>query len=156
VTQSVVLHVAEQKEVVTLIGDLTSGQNMPPDTFDCVILTQTLNAIFDVAAALRTVHHVLKPGGVALITVPGISKISRYDMDRWGYYWSFTTASMRRLLTAYFPSEGVEIEAHGNVLAATAFLHGLASEELRRKELDSLDPDYEVIITARAQKAQRG
>jgi SAM-dependent methyltransferase len=156
VATSVVLHVAEQKEVVTLIGDLTTGQNMPQDTFDCVILTQTLNAIFDVAAALRTVHHILKPGGVALITVPGISKISRYDMDRWGYYWSFTTASLRRLLTANFPAECVEIAATGNVLAASAFLYGLASEELQRHELDTCDPDFEVLITARVQKPVRG
>jgi SAM-dependent methyltransferase len=152
VTQSVVLHVAEQKDVVTLIGDLTTGENMPGDTFDCVILTQTLNAIFDVAAALLTVHRILKPGGVALITVPGISKISRYDMDRWGYYWSFTTASMMRLMTAVFPPDCVHITAHGNVLAAVAFLHGLASQELRRQELDSVDPDYELLITVRATK----
>ncbi|MBE2199757.1 MAG: methyltransferase domain-containing protein [Anaerolinea sp.] len=156
VTQSVVLHVAEQKEVVTLIGDLATGENMPADTFDCVILTQTLNAIFDVAAALRTVHRILKPGGVALITVPGISKICRYDMERWGYYWSFTTASMARLATAVFPPDCVYIAAHGNVLAAVAFLHGLASQELRREELDSVDPDYELLITVRAIKPVSG
>lgn len=154
VTQSVVLHVAEQKDVVTLIGDLTTGENMPADTFDCVILTQTLNAIFDVAAALQTVHRILKPGGVALITVPGISKISRYDMDRWGYYWSFTTASMMRLMTAVFPPEGVQISAYGNVLTAIAFLHGLSSQELRRRELDTTDPDYELLITVRAAKPE--
>lgn len=154
VTQSVVLHVAEQKDVVTLIGDLTTGENMPADAFDCVILTQTLNAIFDVAAATQTVHRILKPGGVALITVPGISKISRYDMDRWGYYWSFTTASMMRLMTAVFPPDCVQIAAHGNVLAAIAFLHGLSSQELRRRELDTIDPDYELLITVRAAKPE--
>ena len=154
VTESVVLHVAEQKEVVTLIGDLTTGENMPVDAFDCIILTQTLNAIFDVAAALQTVYRILKPGGVALMTVPGISKISRYDMERWGYYWSFTTASISRLVMAVFPPESVQIEAHGNVLAAIAFLHGLASQELRRQELDTRDADYEVLITVRAVKPE--
>lgn len=156
VTQSVVLHVAEQKEVITLIGDLTTGENMPADTFDCVILTQTLNVIFDVPATLRTVYDILKPGGVVLITVPGISKISRYDMDRWGYYWSFTTASMERLLTAVFSPDCVQIKAYGNVLAATAFLYGLASQELHRQELDSVDPDYELLITVRATKPEIG
>jgi hypothetical protein len=33
----------------------------------------------------------LKPGGVLLATVSGISQISRYDMYRWGDYWRFTT-----------------------------------------------------------------
>jgi len=41
---------------------------------------------------------------------------------------------------------------YGNVLAATAFLHGLAAEELTREELDHRDPDYELLIGVRAQK----
>jgi hypothetical protein len=39
------------------------------------------------------------------------------------------------------------------VLAATCFLHGLAARELSRSELDFVDPDFEVIVSARAQKA---
>jgi hypothetical protein len=73
-------------------------------------------------------------------------------MDRWGYYWSFTTASTRRLFTAAFPIECVEVSAHGNVLTSVAFLHGLATQELRRHELDYVDPDYEMLITVRAIK----
>jgi hypothetical protein len=38
------------------------------------------------------------------------------------------------------------------VLAANAFLYGMASQELRQQELDYCDPDYEVIITVRARK----
>jgi hypothetical protein len=38
------------------------------------------------------------------------------------------------------------------VLVAIAFLHGLAEQELRPRELDHRDPDYEVLITVRAQK----
>jgi SAM-dependent methyltransferase len=152
VSQSQVLHVTENRPGVTILGDLTNGDHIPDDTFDCIILTQTLQAIFDVPAALRTVYRILKPGGVVLVTVPGISKISRYDMDRWGYYWSFTTQSARRLFEAVFPPANVHIEAYGNVLAAIAFLHGLATEELHQKELDYLDPDYELLITVRAVK----
>lgn len=152
ISESVVLHVAEQKERVTLIGSLTDRQSIPEGGFDCLIVTQTLQAIFDIQAAIETIYHSLKPGGVALITIPGISKISRYDMDRWGYYWSFTTRSVEALFTAVFPSENLQIKAHGNVLVATAFLHGLATQELRQKELDYFDPDYEVVITVRAMK----
>ncbi len=154
VVKSDVLHVAEHKPAVTIIGDLTQADHIPANLFDCVILTQTLNAIYDVPAALRTVHRILKPGGVLLITVPGISKISRYDMERWGYYWSFTTCSIRRLLEALFPTNTIMVAASGNVLAATAFLHGLAWKELRKKELDHIDPDYELVITARAVKPE--
>ena len=154
VTKSDVLHVAENRPQVTILGDLTRADHIPSDTFDCVILTQTLQVIFDVPAALKTLYRVLKPGGVALVTVAGISKISRYDMDRWGYYWSFTSRSVQRLFGEVFPPSQVTVEAHGNVLAAIAFLHGLAAEELRRAERDFFDPDYETLITVRAVKPQ--
>jgi SAM-dependent methyltransferase len=155
VTHSEVLHVAESNPEVTIIGDLTSAEHIASERFNCIILTQTLNAIFDVPSALRTCSRILKPGGVLLVTIPGISKISRYDMDRWGYFWSFTSASARRLVTeAGFPASQVEVTAHGNVLAAVAFLQGLALEELKRHELDERDPDYELLITVRAVKAE--
>lgn len=156
VTERVVLHVAEQRERVTLIGSLTDPDSIPAATFDCLIVTQTLPVIYDVQTAVRTIHHALKPGGVALVTVPGISQISRYDMDRWGHYWSFTTRSVAELFTAVFPSACVQITAHGNVLAAIAFLQGIASQELRRRELDAVDPNYQLLITIRAQKPEDG
>ena len=151
-----VLHVAERNPGVTMIGNLETGEGLVAEAFDCVILTQTLNVLFDVAAALRSAERILRPGGVLLVTVPGISKISRYDMDRWGHHWSFTTASMRRLLSGAFPSSSIDIEAHGNVLAAIAFLHGLSSDELSAEELGHADRDFEVLIGARVRKSGTG
>jgi SAM-dependent methyltransferase len=154
VTTSDILHPEQGNPAATLVADLTRGDDLPGDAFDCIIFTQTLHLIYDVRAALATLHRILKPGGVLLATVSGISKISREDMDRWGHNWSFTTKSARLLFEEFFPSENVQVEAHGNVLTAIAFLHGLASEELRRKELDHRDPDYQVLITVRAVKPE--
>jgi len=92
---------------------------------------------------------------IVLATVPGISQISRYDMDRWGDYWRFTSLSVRRLFGEVFGDDRVAVAAHGNVLAATAFLHGLADHELTAEELAARDCDYELIITVRAVKAGR-
>jgi hypothetical protein len=41
----------------------------------------------------------------------------------------------------------------GNVLAATAFLHGLAALELSADELEFVDPLYQVLISIKASKA---
>lgn len=153
VQRSDVLHVAENRPPVTIVADLTDGAGIPTDAYDCVILTQTLLAIYDAPAAIRTVHRILKPGGVVLATVPGITQISRYDMERWGHYWSFTTRSLRRLFESVFPAEGVEVASHGNVAASVAFLHGLSSGELSSKVLGHNDPDYQLLITVRAVKA---
>jgi SAM-dependent methyltransferase len=154
VSQSDVLHVANSGPPVTIVGDLSDGAGIPSDAFDCIILTQTLQVVYDVHAVVRTVHRILKPGGVALVTVPAITKISRYDMDRWGQYWSFTTKSARRLFEEAFPVEGVCVEAAGNVLAATAFLQGIAAEELTREELDYRDPDFETLVGIRAMRSK--
>ena len=152
VTKSDVLHIEPGTPKATIVGDLTAADHIPADAFDCILLTQTLQFIYDVPSALKTVLRILKPGGVALVTIPGISPLSRYDMERWGQYWNFTTQSARRLFEEVFPSNCVEIQAYGNVLVAAAFLFGMAEQELKREELHHHDPDYEVILTIRAMK----
>jgi SAM-dependent methyltransferase len=126
---------------------------LPENAFDCFICTSTFNFIFDVQKAVEGAHHLLKPGGVLLATVAGISQISRYDMDRWGDYWRFTSASVKRLFEPVFKG-GLAIESFGNVLAATAFLQGVAVEDLPEKTLlDQQDPDYQMLITILAKKS---
>jgi SAM-dependent methyltransferase len=147
-----ILHPEQGNPKATIVADLTKAPHLPSDTFDFIILTQTLHLIYDVRAALATLHRILKPGGILLTTVSGISKISRDDMDRWGHHWGFTSRSAERLFLEFFPAENVKVESHGNVLAAIAFLHGLASQELRQHELEYEDPDYQVLITIRAVK----
>jgi SAM-dependent methyltransferase len=152
VSQSDVIHADPGNPRATLVADLTDAAEIASDTFDCFICTQTLTYIYDVQRAVATIHRILKPGGVLLATVPGISQISPYDRDRWGEYWRFTTQSLRRLLTESFAPEDVTVVAHGNVLASTAFLQGLAVEDLRHDELDHHDQRYEMLITGRAVK----
>src|SRR5918994_4309822 len=122
-----IVHPEEGNPKATIVADLTRANNLPSDTFDFIILTQTLHLIYDVRAAVGTLYRVLKPGGILLTTVSGISKISRDDMDRWGHHWAFTTRSAERLFHEFFPKGNITVEAHGNVLAAVASLHGLAS-----------------------------
>ncbi|HVF24899.1 MAG TPA: methyltransferase domain-containing protein [Anaerolineales bacterium] len=152
VTHSHVLHVTADNPQATIVGNLETGQGVSDNTYDCMILTQTLLFIYDVHAAIANCYRALKPGGVLLATFPGISQVVRYDMDRWGDYWRFTDASTRKLFGNVFGSDNVMVETHGNVLTACAFLYGLATSELKPKELDFHDPDYQVIITVRAVK----
>lgn len=150
VTRSDVLHPTAGNPRATIVGDFATGAALASETFDCVICTQTLQYIYDVSSAIATLHRILKPGGVLLLSVPTISQISRHDMDRWGEYWRFTTLAVRRLLEEQFDPPGIEVNGHGNVLAAVAFLHGLAVEDLRTPELDAVDGDYELVVCARA------
>jgi glycosyltransferase involved in cell wall biosynthesis len=138
----------------TIYGDLANAPHIPSDNFDTIILTQTLLFIYDLPAAIATLYRLLKPGGVLLVTVPGITPIIREDMERWGQYWSFTKQSAQKLLGDVFAVENINLETYGNVLSTTGFLYGLAVNELTISELDYHDPDYELIIGIRAVKPQ--
>lgn len=152
VTKSDILHATADNPGATIIADLTKADNIPSNTFDCIICTQTLQCIYDVKAALRHLYRILKPGGTLLVTSSGISQISRYDMDRWGDYWRFTTASFQRLFEEYWPKESIAVESCGNVLVATAYLQGLVTGDLSEEELNAHDDDYQMILTAKAVK----
>ena len=150
VTMRDILHVHEGNPKATIIGDLASGHNIPSDAFDCAIITQTLHLLREPVAALATLYRILKPGGVLLATAPGISPIS---VDEWSatWYWSFTIHSVRRMCESVFGSD-VEVEAYGNVFAATCFLHGIAQEDINTDELDQRDVRYDTLIGIRARK----
>jgi hypothetical protein len=84
--------------------------------------------------------------------VPGISQISRQDSERYGEFWRFTMESITRLFAPVFGG-GVEVASLGNVLSATAFLQGLAQEDLPDLSLlDVHDPEYPLIVTLVARK----
>ncbi|MCW9682206.1 class I SAM-dependent methyltransferase [Dolichospermum planctonicum UHCC 0167] len=156
VSQSDVLHVIEDNPKATIIGDLTDAPQIPSDTFDCFVLTQTLQYLYDVRSAVKTIYRILKPGGVLLATFPNISPIHDPQDDKsWGsscLYWGFTTLSAQQLILESFPKENIQVETYGNVLTATAFLQGLSRQELNSKELNYCDPSYQVLITIRAVK----
>ena len=136
----------------TIVGDLTSAPQIPTDAFDCAIVTQTLQFVYDVRAALATLHRVLAPGGVLLATMPGITKISPPEDEEYGEWWHFTTRSAQRLAEEAFGAGNVEVRSFGNVLSAAGFLYGLAASDLRPEELAAHDRLYEVIVGVRAVK----
>jgi len=152
VTHSDVLHAAEGNPSATIVADLADAPQIADASFDCVICTQTLLLIYDVPKAVATIHRILEPGGTALITVPGVSRICREEADEWGDYWRFTSDSATRLFADEFGAQNTTTTAYGNVLTATAMLHGLAAEDLKPKQLDDRDRDFEVLIGVRARR----
>ncbi|HEV8299211.1 MAG TPA: methyltransferase domain-containing protein [Acidimicrobiales bacterium] len=152
VTRSDVLHVDGNEPGATIVGDLADLPQIEDRSFDAIILTQTLHLIYDMAAAMRTVHRILRPGGVCLLTVPGITRI---DRGRWGnsWFWSLTPASAERLAAEAFGQSQVEVSSYGNVLSACAFLQGCAAEDVGVRRLTYHDPCFPVIVAVRATRA---
>lgn len=152
VVKSEVLHFTPGNPLATIIGDLCKKETLPEAVADCFVCTQTLNFIYDFRAAIEGAYYMLKENGVALFTVAGISQISRYDMDRWGDYWRFTSKSAQKIFSEVFGEENVSVQNFGNVLTSIAFLEGIASEELKSEELLYTDNNYQMLITVIASK----
>jgi len=151
VTRSDVLNIEPGDPATTIVADLARADHIPSDSFDCLVITQTLHLIYDLPTAVATLHRILSPGGTRLTTFPGITPLSTH---RWAdtWYWALTPLSAARLFGDVFYPDKVEVAAHGNVLTSVAFLEGLATRELRREELSVDDPQFPMLITVNASK----
>lgn len=149
VTRSEVLDLNAANPNATLIMDLNDAAALPSDGFDCIILTQTLQYVFDLTSVIANLHRALAPGGVLLLTAPAITRTLTQDMT---WYWSFTDLSVAKLLEVQFPG-AVDTVCFGNLRSATGFLYGLGMGELSESDLNHVDPDYQIIVAARAVKA---
>lgn len=151
VTRIDVLDLDAANPDATIVADLAIGDGIPADAFDCFVLTQTLQYVYDVPAAIVQCHRLLAPRGVLLATVPVVSRIVHGDGLEWDY-WRFTAASCRRLFGDVFGPSNVEVRTWGNVLAGVAFLRGTAYQEIPRRKLDAHDPYFPILVTIRAVK----
>lgn len=152
VARADVLHVRPDAPGATIVSDLATGAGIPDAAFDCLLVTQTLHLVYDVHAAVRTLHRILRPGGTLLLTVPGT--ISQLEQGEWrgAWCWGFAPTALERLFAEVFGSDHVQVASHGNVVASVAFLQGLAAEELSANELAGRDALYPLLLTVRAVK----
>jgi SAM-dependent methyltransferase len=147
-TRAHVLDVDDSNPEATVIADLAKEESLPAEAYDCVLLMQALQVIRRPEVALANVWRSLKPGGALLLTVPSVSKL---DVVR--DLWRFTPAGIEELVSATCPSGEADVRGYGNVLACSAFLHGLAAEELRPDDLRRHDPDFPLVVCARVSKS---
>lgn len=148
VTHSDVLDISAENPEATIVADLTAAEQIEDARFDCFILTQTLQYIFEPARAIDHARRILRPGGTLLVTVPAIMRKDDIAVD----FWRFTADGCRELFSRCFGRENVAVETRGNLLTSVAFLNGLAHEDLRASELECNDPSYPVLICVRAVK----
>jgi hypothetical protein len=133
----------------SIIADLSAADAISDNCFDCFLMTQTLQFIYDYRAVVAHAQRILRPGGVLLATLPSISRVDRRLATD---YWRFTIASCTTLFGEIFGAGHVQVRSYGNVLAAIAFLAGMAHQELSVAELAEQDESFPLIIAIRAVK----
>lgn len=151
VKESVISHVRGWGKN-TVLCNFETGEGVRNERYDCIICTQTLQYIYDLKAAITNIYGMLKNGGTALITVPGIKPLCEYDNHNWGEYWSFTENSIKRICNEVCDEGNIEISQYGNVKISTAYLYGVCVEELSESDFDYVDPQYPFLICAKIVK----
>jgi len=149
-TKSDVLDINKNNKKATIIADLRNMTKTPPDSYDCIILTQVLQFIDLPSKALGECWRILKPGGVLLTTLPSISRIdcqSGIEED----YWRFTKAGAKVIFSTQDWKQ-LQIESHGNCRSGLYFLAGVSKEEASSYSLNSHDENFPLIISVFAQK----
>jgi hypothetical protein len=143
---------SKKTEASDIILDLANASTIPEQLLDCFIITQTLNFIYDFHSAIKGIHKILKPHGVCLCTVAGLSQVSQFDDQRWGDYWRFNPRGISRAFEEVFGKENINVKVYGNLISAISLLDGRPSEKLSKEDLFKEDPDYPMIIAIAAVK----
>jgi SAM-dependent methyltransferase len=151
VEERAVLDVDPGNERATYVADLAAADAVPSGAFDCFVLTQTLQYVYDLRAALGHAHRVLRPGGVLLLTLPAVSRVTDPPLTD---LWRFTPLAAERLLEEAFAPGEVRVQGRGNVLSQVAFLEALAAEDLTEAELADHDARHPLLVCARAVRAE--
>lgn len=150
VSRREVLDLDAKNPRATFVCDLARAECVPDEAIECFICTQTLQFVYEPRAAIAHMSRFLKPGGVVLATVPGVSRVDRALAD--SDYWRFSVASCAKLFADCFGKDNVSVCAYGNALTATGFLTGMARQEFRASALETHDPYFPIIVAVRAVK----
>ena len=116
---------------------------IPSHSYDCLLLPNALPHFRELDLALAHARRIVRPGGTILASAAGLLPLTGDVPD----YWRLSPDGWRERLGTAWPSATLEIDGHGNSLAAVAAQLGLALEELTGAELDVHDPRYPVLTT---------
>ena len=146
-----VLDIDASNSDANIITDLATADCIPSDTYDCVMINETLQFVFDLRSAIAHAYRILKPGGVLLVTVTCTvqhdGELKDFEM------WHLTPSAGQRLFSEPFGANNVEVESYGNFLGCSAGLAGLAFEDLDPGMLQEDSPRFVQGICVRAVKS---
>jgi len=143
-----ILDIDPANPAADIIADIQTGEGIADATYDCIVLTQVLQLVPDVQRALATIARILRPGGVLLLTAPGLTQAgSAVDGQ---FLRSWFAPGLRHEMAGHFDDRRLLLQAHGNAGLAASFLMGLTVAEVPAELYAHHDEEYPIVLTARA------
>jgi len=156
--QAHAIDLAAHSPEVKLVADLSRGDHLPAEQYDCFVIQFTTAVIYDIDAFLYHAIRLLKPGGVLLINFWTMDFYFHNGLDMgtgapiYMHRW-FTPIQVHDLLRRQeLSGEDYQVSVYGNLLTRMAFLMNLPAEELTGEELNHADPGQPLLICARIVK----
>lgn len=133
----------------TLLADLCAHASLPAQTYDCIVLVETLHLLSAPAACIANCQQALVSGGSLLVTVPALKRLSptRPDSD----YWRFTPAGLELVLKQAWHGP-FTVESFGNLRVCLGFLCGQVVEDLDDDDFARNDPRFPLTVAAHARQ----
>ena len=149
VSTSAVVDLDTSNARANLIADLSEPASLPADTFDCIILTQTLHLLRRPGVCLENCYRGLQPRGVLLATAPSLTRVSPTFPN--ADFWRFTPAGVSELFASRWRGD-FSVRGFGNLRTCVGFLVGYVVEELSEAGLDHHDPRFPLTVAVKATK----
>ncbi len=131
-------------------SDAEFWKDLPSAHYDCAIVVETLEGIFDLRTAAREIARILKPGGTLLATATTTGALG--PRENRPVYWRLTPVSLGRLFEEVFGKDSVTTDAFGNYRTCLASLAGIPVEEIETEALAESSPLFVQGVTLRALK----
>jgi hypothetical protein len=135
----------------TLIADLQKVGSLPQESYDCIILTQTLHLLRRPDYCIDNCLGALRRRGVLLAAAPSLSRVSPTYPQ--GDFWRFTPAGIGEVFTRRWRG-AFSVHAFGSLRTCVAFLLGEAQEDLPTAVLDDHDPRFPLTVAVEAHKTK--
>lgn len=130
-------------------GDLRDLTNVvKSNTFDCIIITQTLHVNDDFESAIKECYRILKPGGTMLATFPTISPTWNLKINMW----RLSVKSANYVFSKYFDKSNIRVKGYGSKVSSLLFWTGFAIEDISPSDLEKQDESFPTLIGIKATK----
>jgi SAM-dependent methyltransferase len=146
-----ILDVDAHNPRANIFGDLGDPHLLKRQTYDCILMMQTLQYVAEPRAVISHLWKALAPGGTLLLSVPVLTRLDLMCGPE-GDKWRMTVSGLRSVLEDHAPDGRIDVRGYGSLASAVGFLAGVPSEKLGRRVMGWDDPIFALVVCARVDK----